>query len=268
MTNQLTFKSHTLEAIEHEGKYWFTAATLAIALEYADARSVTNIYNRNTDEFTACMSLVIKMVTSGKINGLQHKKVRVFSLRGAHLIAMFANTPVAKEFRKWVLDLIEKETREDKTAAPIPAANCPRSEKLPSGIYFHQSKYNPYRAYVWHNRKNVYIGCFPTVGDAVLAQAEYRRKEHVNEIIRNNADVIDSNRINARLLIIIEGGEAVRSQILPPDALTTTTLSTLPNLLIERGKTDNPDITPETFRKIAEACMSAMAYRAALPLKQ
>lgn len=34
MATQLTFKSHTLEAIEHEGESWFTAATLAIALEY------------------------------------------------------------------------------------------------------------------------------------------------------------------------------------------------------------------------------------------
>lgn len=267
MATQLTFKSHTLESIEHEGKLWFTAAALAIALEYSDQRSVNKLYSRNADEFSIDMVTVVKLTTVRKTGSILMDN-RVFSLRGAHLIAMFANTPVAKEFRKWVLDLIEKETREDKTAAPIPTANCPLSEKLPSGIYFHQSKYNPYRAYVWHNRKNVYIGCFPTVGDAVLAQAEYRRKEHVNEIIRNNADVIDNNKINARLLIIIEGGEAVRSQILPPDALTTTTLSTLPNLLIERGKTDNPDITPETFRKIAEACMSAMAYRAALPLKQ
>lgn len=63
MSTQLVFKSHVLETIEHNGKTWFTAATLATALEYSDARSVTNIYTRNTDEFTLGMSEVIKMLT-------------------------------------------------------------------------------------------------------------------------------------------------------------------------------------------------------------
>lgn len=35
-------------------------------------------------------------------------KVRIFSLRGCHLLAMFARTPVAKAFRRWVLDVIEQ----------------------------------------------------------------------------------------------------------------------------------------------------------------
>ena len=29
-----------------------------------------------------------------------------FSLRGVHMVAMFARTPVAKEFRRWVLDIL------------------------------------------------------------------------------------------------------------------------------------------------------------------
>lgn len=35
--------------------------------------------------------------------------MRVFSLRGAHLIGMFARTPKAKEFRRWVLDVLDRE---------------------------------------------------------------------------------------------------------------------------------------------------------------
>ena len=34
--------------------------------------------------------------------------VRIFSLRGAHLVAMFARTQKAQSFRVWVLDLIEQ----------------------------------------------------------------------------------------------------------------------------------------------------------------
>lgn len=38
-----------------------------------------------------------------------HQETRVFSLRGAHMVAMFARTPVAKEFRHWVLDILDRE---------------------------------------------------------------------------------------------------------------------------------------------------------------
>lgn len=40
------------------------------------------------------------------------KTIRIFSLRGSHLIGMFAKTSIAKEFRKWVLDVLEKEVQQ------------------------------------------------------------------------------------------------------------------------------------------------------------
>lgn len=44
------------------------------------------------------------------------------------------------------------------------------------GVYPHQSKYNPWRAYVWDTRlhKQVYIGAFPSVAKARAAQKNYR----------------------------------------------------------------------------------------------
>lgn len=53
--------------------------------------------------------MVIESVTNGINGSTRRMKVRVFSLRGAHLIAMFARTPVAKEFRRWVLDILDRE---------------------------------------------------------------------------------------------------------------------------------------------------------------
>jgi len=53
--------------------------------------------------------MVIESVTNGLNGSSRRMKVRVFSLRGAHLIAMFARTPVAKEFRRWVLDILDRE---------------------------------------------------------------------------------------------------------------------------------------------------------------
>ncbi|WP_025244274.1 Bro-N domain-containing protein [Candidatus Sodalis pierantonius] len=109
MTTTLTFRDTILETITHNGQFWFTSAELAKALEYSDAKSVSIIYSRNKDEFTEQMSLVINLITNGINSRLREKAVRIFSLRGAHLIAMFANTPIAKEFRKWVLDILDRE---------------------------------------------------------------------------------------------------------------------------------------------------------------
>jgi len=50
------------------------------------------------------MTRLIEMDTAG---GKQ--QTRVFSLRGAHLLGMFARTEKAKAFRKWVLDILDRE---------------------------------------------------------------------------------------------------------------------------------------------------------------
>ena len=46
-------------------------------------------------------------------------KTRIFSLRGCHLLAMFARTPVAKAFRRWVLDVIEQYGDRVPVAEPV-----------------------------------------------------------------------------------------------------------------------------------------------------
>ena len=43
--------------------------------------------------------------------------VRIFSLRGCHLLAMFARTPIAKQFRRWVLDVLDKLAEEERAKA-------------------------------------------------------------------------------------------------------------------------------------------------------
>lgn len=103
--NILTFQNTQLTIINQNNQIWLTSAELAKALNYADSRSISKIYNQYADEFTPCMTEVIESVTSGNYR----TKYRIFSLRGAHLIAMFARTPIAKDFRKWVLDILDKE---------------------------------------------------------------------------------------------------------------------------------------------------------------
>ncbi|QBJ80511.1 BRO family protein [Aquitalea sp. USM4] len=106
----LVFQETQFDVIDQEGRPWLKAADIARALGYAREDSVSRIYDRNADEFTSAMSQTVNLTVSGKINGLQNLTVRIFSLRGAHLLAMFARTPVAKAFRKWVLDVLDMVT--------------------------------------------------------------------------------------------------------------------------------------------------------------
>ena len=105
----LTFQNTTLSVINQNNQTFLTASDLGKALDYSDAdRSVRRLYTANADEFTAEMTALIEMPTAGGI-----QKVRIFSLRGAHLIAMFARTKVAKDFRKWVLDILDREVSQN-----------------------------------------------------------------------------------------------------------------------------------------------------------
>jgi len=72
------------------------------------------------------MTETVKLTSSGNL----HKEVRIFSLRGAHLIAIFSRTKVAKEFRNWVLDVLDKETYQ---SAPVT-----KSRALPSPLTIEQ----------------------------------------------------------------------------------------------------------------------------------
>jgi len=125
-TTALTFQSKTFDVIDQKGQPWLTMADIATVLyrrgtpqsgtpllEGGDQsgpppanaiRQVQKLYQRHADEFTSGMTSLIEMATSsGKQN------IRIFSLRGAHLLAMFARTQVAKEFRVWVLDILDRE---------------------------------------------------------------------------------------------------------------------------------------------------------------
>ena len=106
----LSFNEVNFSPMVQDGQAYLTSTELATALGYADTRSVTKIFNRYADEFTSKMT---KIIESSEVVNLSTSnlvmKIRIFSLRGCHLIAMFARTPVAKEFRKWVLDVLEKE---------------------------------------------------------------------------------------------------------------------------------------------------------------
>lgn len=102
--NELTFKSTKITPIIINGQPYLRVPQIAGALNYNRADRVLDVYTRHSDEFTPDMTFLTDADTAG---GKQ--QIRVFSLRGCHLLAMFSKTPVAKEFRKWVLDVLEQQ---------------------------------------------------------------------------------------------------------------------------------------------------------------
>lgn len=101
---KLSFNGFKLKAIDmNDGQFWVTSSQLAEMLEYKQSRAITKIYNRNADEFTDSMT---KNISNPHVPNLD---MRIFNLRGCHLLAMFARTDKAKEFRRWVLDVLDNE---------------------------------------------------------------------------------------------------------------------------------------------------------------
>ena len=119
----LTFQNTTLSVINQNNQTFLTSSDLGSALQYANPlQAINKLYNSNADEFTPEMTELVEMQTAG---GLQ--KVRIFSLRGAHLIAMFARTKIAKAFRKWVLDVLDEEVK--KSTALLPSTITPEQQQ-------------------------------------------------------------------------------------------------------------------------------------------
>ena len=114
MSQALTFNDVSLTPIIHQNSLWIRSVELARALGYSDESSVGRIYKRNAEEFTPEMTQVIEISDTVNLT----VPTRIFSLRGCHLVAMFARTPVAKAFRRWVLDVLDKLDAEQHAALP------------------------------------------------------------------------------------------------------------------------------------------------------
>lgn len=121
----LSFNNVDLTPIDNgDGQIWVTSSELAKALGYKSADSITKLYNRNKHEFSKSMTQVIEntrtvnMTVSG-ITKVASFATRIFSMRGAHLVAMFARTKKAAEFRVWALDVIDEHIENNKVPLSV-----------------------------------------------------------------------------------------------------------------------------------------------------
>lgn len=118
MEMALTFNGITLTPISHQNSPWIRAVELAKALGFKREDQAAKIYRAHADEFTPDMAQLVE-ITDNADSAFPVKSL-IFSLRGCHLVAMFARTPVAKAFRRWVLDVLDKLDAEQHAVSPSP----------------------------------------------------------------------------------------------------------------------------------------------------
>ncbi|EMV7411749.1 hypothetical protein AADQ46_005338 [Enterobacter soli] len=171
--NELTFQQTAFHPVSHNGEIWLTSSELAAALGYKKSDAVTQIFSRYHDEFTENMSTTLKMSVVRK-TGVVDIPVRVFSLRGCHLIAMFATTNKAKEFRRWVLDILDREVQHS------PIAKQFTDEELCS------------LAYLWRSAAVMYEACREV--HPLLLVAEHRLAPRFSSIGTNYSRGINKAR--------------------------------------------------------------------------
>ena len=117
MSQSLCFNDFIFSPITRDKQPWFRSSEIATALGYAREDTLSRLYYRNADEFTSEMTQMVEISVDRQF-GVEGR-ARIFSLRGCHLLAMFARTPVAKAFRKWVLDVIEQYGDRVPVAEPV-----------------------------------------------------------------------------------------------------------------------------------------------------
>lgn len=123
MTNPIVkFENQDIELITVDGQPMMTLSQIVSALGAA-SNQAAQLYTRHADEFTPEMTRIIKQGRT---------RVRVFNREGAWLIGMFARTPKAAAFRKWVITALAEHvdgmSANGQTALPPPAET--KEEKI------------------------------------------------------------------------------------------------------------------------------------------
>ena len=124
MTNSIVkFENQDIELLDIDGVPMMTCRQIDDALEMATRNGTSTLYTRHADEFTPEMTRIVKQGRT---------QVRVFNREGAWLIGMFARTPKAAAFRKWVIaalaEHVDGASANGQTALPPPSET--KEEKI------------------------------------------------------------------------------------------------------------------------------------------
>jgi prophage antirepressor-like protein len=241
--NQLSFNEITITPVNHNNQPWLSARQISTFLGYKDQSSVNRIFSRNQDEFTNDMSTSVNLTD---LNG-NEKTTRIFSLRGAHLVAIFARTPIAKTFRKWLLDILDNEVKKPEYK---PLTTLTSAQKLEIRKTVGRKAHND-----GESHKRVYHALYNH-----FSVSEYGdiQQEQFDEAISFIASLDITPRVQnqlpaffTRVLVTIENGNVTQSQV--PDDAFVFSKSRLPSFLKEPGI-----FTLQEMAQIAEAANKRM----------
>lgn len=121
----LRFQETAFDVVDRSGQRWLRGPQVADALGYNRSDRLADVYNRHADEFTDDMTAVVKLpdLNPQSAGEGQMREVRIYSPRGCYALGMFARTPKAAEFRKWVLDVLEGKV----AVPPAPTLPAPKT---------------------------------------------------------------------------------------------------------------------------------------------
>lgn len=196
MNNVVKFDNHNLAVVDYNKERWLTSFDVAKALGYEKTKSITNLYNNHKSEFDTDYSLVIDSMTSGK-----KVKTRIFNREGAWLIGMFARTPKAVEFRKWVLKVLGSAVDSTKnTYACGEVAVREHTRSLPSGK----------KEIVLSEKAKTEIG---GIVKACLSSCQYKPKVNEKEFIGVLAGIMTSGNLLSKHDDLMREAEELRYQV-------------------------------------------------------
>ena len=163
----LSFNQVQFDVVDREGQPWLRSIQIGDGLGYENPRqAIHKLYDSNSDEFTDSMTALVKIPTAGG-----EQETRIFSPRGCHLLAMLVRTPIAKAFRKWVLDVLDRIAKEEsekdakketcESAAITPEQQRTLQKIIDAKVRQASDPDSPIRrelyALLWHRLKNHFL---------------------------------------------------------------------------------------------------------------
>lgn len=164
--------------------------------------------------FVENQDYIITFSKTGKRQNVRCKDYHL-TLDTAKELAMVERNEKGRQIRRYFIECERKLHQQSSTVL------APHRECLPKMVYHHRSKYNPYRAYAWDGEKSVYVGCYPTVDEAVAAQERFYRNGSTKRIQKAPPAVSDAekemfiNNLRAVCHNFRRINEIWRSQLMP-----------------------------------------------------